>query len=168
MKSIFRYITLCLSSLGLAVLGVLTLPDNNVLSDIFAEIPAYKAVMIAVIFFGYLVVYWITTLIVSFVWCLFFKIATKEKEQFNQQQAEKYSKSGITLLIALHVLCFAVQLVTNNVVYVAMYTAIGFLITYCFTDQYKKKQDGMFNMFVALAPQFVYVIGSGVYTFLNL
>ena len=37
MKSIFRYIILILSSLGLAILGFNTLPADNLLTDILAE-----------------------------------------------------------------------------------------------------------------------------------
>ena len=79
MKSIFRYIILILSSLGLAILGFNTLPADNLLTDILAENPGYKMVIIAIIFVGYFVMYLITTLIMSFICCLFFKIATKDK-----------------------------------------------------------------------------------------
>lgn len=167
MKSIFRYIILILSSFGLAVLGFNTLPDDNLLIDILAESPGYEMAVIAIIFVGYFVMYLITTLIVSFICCLFFKIASKDKEQFNLKAAQKYNKFSITLLIALHVLCFGLQLFTNYIVYAVLYTVVGLLIIWLFTQQYKKKEDSNLNIYLALIPQIAYVVGNVIYTYFS-
>lgn len=167
MKSIFRYIILILSSLGLAILGFNTLPADNLLTDILAENPGYKMAIIAIIFVGYFVMYLITTLIMSFICCLFFKIATKDKEQFNLKAAQKYNKFSITLLIALHVICFGLQLFTNYIVYAILYTIVGLLIVWLFTRQYKRKEDSNLNIYLALIPQIAYVVGNVVYAYFS-
>lgn len=167
MKSIFRYIILIFSSLGLAVLGFDTMPADSFLVDIIAENPEYKMAIIAIIFIGYVVMYLITTSIMSFICCLFFKIATKDKEQFNIKAARKHNKFSITLLIALHVLCFGLQLLTNYIVYAALYTIVGVLIIWFFSYLYKKKGNPTLNIYIALIPQFVYVVGNVVYAYFN-
>ena len=139
-KSIFRYIILILSSLGLAYWD-LTHCLLTIFDRILAENPGYKMAIIAIIFVGYFVMYLITTLIMSFICCLFFKITTKNKEQFNLKAAQKYNKFSITLLIALHVICFGLQLFTNYIVYAILYTIVGLLIVWLFTRQYKRRRS---------------------------
>lgn len=167
MKSIFRYIILIFSSLGLAVLGFNTLPADNLLTDILTEKPEYKIAIIAIIFVGYFVMYLITTLIMSFICCLFFKMATKDKKQFDLKAAQAYSKFSVTLLIALHVICFGVQLFSGYIVYMALYVVVGLLIAWLFTRQYKRKKDSNLNIYVALIPYIAYIIGNISYTYFN-
>lgn len=167
MKSVFRYIILILSSLMLAILGFNTLPTDNLLNDIIAENPGYKIAIIAIIFVGYLIMYVITTLIMSFVYCLVFKLGTKDKENFDLKVAQRYNKASITLLIALHVLCFGLRMLTSYLFYAIVYLAIGILIVYFIVAKYRKKHDLSLNLVVALIPQFAYVIGNVVYAYFN-
>lgn len=167
MKPIFRYIILTLSSLLLAVLGLNTLSMDNLLSDILSENPGYKIAIIAIIFVGYLAMYLITTQIISFIYCLFFKIATKDKEMFDLKTAQNYAKASITLLIMLHVICFGLQLLTTYVVYAVVYITIGFVIVCTYTHSYKKRKNSAFNIYVALIPQIAYVVGNVVYAYFN-
>lgn len=165
MKSIVRYIILVISSLGLAVLGFYTLPSDNLLTDVLAENSNYKIAIIAIIFVGYVVLYLITTNIISFICCLFFKIATKDKEKFNIKKAQKYNKFSITLLIALHVICLGLQLFTNYIVYVVLFTVVGLLIAWLFAQRYKRKENYNMNIYLALIPQIAYIVGNVVYSY---
>lgn len=167
MKSILRYIILIISSFALAVLGFNILPADNLLTDVLAENPGYKMVVIVVISVGYFVLYLITTLIMSFINCLFFKIATKDKEQFDLKTAQKYNKFSITLLIALHVICFGLRLFTSYVVYAVLYTLVGLLIIWLFIQQYKKNENSKLNIYLALIPQIAYVVGNTVYAYFS-
>lgn len=163
----FRAPVLLLSSVALAMLGFSLLPADNLLTDILADNPSWRIGVIALIAVGYLVMYLITVAVVSFLGSLFCKIGTKDKEAFDLKRAKDVNKTIITLLIALHVACFALQTVTHFAVYAAVFFAVGLAIIFLVMGLYKRKDDPSLNLFVAALPQIVYVLGSLVYGFLT-
>ncbi len=163
--SFFRAPILALSSIALAMLGFSLLPAENLLTDILADNPSWKIGAVAVIAVGYLVMYLITVAIMSFLGSLFCKIGTKEKESFDLKKAKDVNKTVITLLIALHVACFALQTVTHFAVYAALFFAVGLAIIFLVMGLYKRRDNPSLNLFVATLPLTVYVVGSLVYGF---
>lgn len=165
--ALFRAPVLVISSIALAMLGFSLLPADNLLSDVLADNPSWRIGIIALIAAGYLVMYLVTVAVTSFLGSLFCKLATKDKESFDLKKAKDVNKTAITLLIALHVACFALQTVTHFAAYAAVFFAVGLAIIFLVMGLYKRKDNPSLNLFVAALPLIVYVFGSLVYGYLT-
>lgn len=157
MKTYIRYISIVLSSFVLALMVINDYSDLKFLSNFLSENYGFKFVFFVLIFFMFLIIYTLTYLIMGFIGAWFYKLATPNKDLFDLQKAQFYCKTNTCLLIMVHVIATGLKIAFGKIYYFIFYFIASLFVTIYVTYMYKKRYKGIFNAFIAMLPQIMYM-----------